>query len=73
MPEAYDVLERSVGFAWLGAANRSAVAIVVLCEPSDLLLLGAYGLEGLNLRVDLARKELVPAGPIPAAEAVQLL
>jgi hypothetical protein len=25
--------------------------------------------EGLNLRVDLGRKELVPAGPVPAAAA----
>ena len=26
-------------------------------------------LEGLNLRVDVGRKELVPAGPVPAAGA----
>ena len=35
----------------------------------DMVLLGAHGLEGLNLRVDLGRKELVPAGPVPAAAA----
>jgi hypothetical protein len=35
--------------------------------PDELILLGAIGLEGLNLRVDLGRKELVPAGPLPAA------
>jgi len=33
----------------------------------DRILLGAYGPEGLNLRVDLVRRELVPAGPVPAA------
>ena len=29
----------------------------------------AHGLEGLNLRVDLARRELIPAGPVPVAHA----
>ena len=32
-----------------------------------MTLLGAIGLESLNLRVDLGRKELVPTGPVPAA------
>ena len=63
------VLEREVGFAWLFTAGRSAIAAVVFAEPTDLVLLGAHGLEGMNLRVDLGRKELVPAGPVPAAAA----
>jgi predicted aspartyl protease len=63
------VLERDVGFAYLYAGGRSAIAAVVFAEPTDLVLLGAHGLEGLNLRVDLGRKELVPAGPVPAAVA----
>ena len=63
------VLEREVGFALLYAANRSTPTIVVFARPGDMVLLGAFGLEGLNMRVDLARKELVPAGPVPAAEA----
>jgi hypothetical protein len=33
----------------------------------EQLLLGARTLEGLNLRVDAARKKLVAAGPLPAA------
>lgn len=61
------VLEREVAFALLYAGGRSTAAAVVFAEPGDLVLLGAHGLEGLNLRVDLARKELVPAGPVPAA------
>ena len=61
------VLEREVGFALIYAAERSAAAAVVFAQPRDLVLLGAHGLEGLNLRVDLGRKELVPAGPVPAA------
>jgi len=63
------VLERDVGFALLYAGGRSTPAIVVFAQPTDLVLLGALGLEGLNLRVDLGRKELVPAGPVPAAAA----
>ena len=64
------ILERSVGFAMLYAGGRSAPSIVVFAGPDDMSLLGAHGLEGLNLRVDLGRKELVPAGPVPAAVAV---
>jgi predicted aspartyl protease len=63
------VLEREVAFAMLYAGGRSAASAVVFGEPTDLVLLGAHGLEGLNLRVDLARRELVPAGPLPAALA----
>ncbi len=63
------ILERHVGFAMLHAGGRSAPSVVVFAQPGDMVLLGAHGLEGLNLRVDLGRKELVPAGPMPAANA----
>jgi predicted aspartyl protease len=63
------ILERAVGFALVYAGGRSTPTIVVFAGPNDMTLLGAHGLEGLNLRVDLARKELVPAGPVPAAAA----
>ena len=42
--------------------------MVVFANPGEMTLLGAHGLEGLNLRV-LARRELIPAGPVPAAAA----
>jgi predicted aspartyl protease len=61
------VLEREVGFALLYAGGRSAPTIVVFAEDGDMVLLGAHGLDGLNMRVDLGHKELVPAGPVPAA------
>jgi predicted aspartyl protease len=61
------VLEREVGFAFIHAGGRSAAAAVVFAGAGDMVLLGAHGLEGLNLRVDLMRRELVPAGPVPAA------
>lgn len=61
------VLEREVGFALFYTGERSAAAAVVFAEEGDIVLLGAHGLEGLNMRVDLERKELVPAGPVAAA------
>jgi predicted aspartyl protease len=63
------VLERDVGFAMIHTAGRSSPTIVVFAGQGDMVLLGAHGLEGLNLRVDLGRKELVPAGPVPSAVA----
>ena len=63
------ILERDVGFAYLTAARRSTATIVVFAEEGDMVLLGALGLGGLNVRVDLVKKELVPAGPVPAAGA----
>jgi len=63
------VLHREFGFARIFAADRSAITAVVFAEPTDMILLGAVGLETLNLRVDLGRKQLVPAGPVPVAKA----
>lgn len=63
------ILEREIGFAFLYVAARSSPTIVVFAGPGDMVLLGAFGLEGLNLRVDLGRRELVPAGPVPVAAA----
>jgi predicted aspartyl protease len=61
------ILERPIGFAVVHAGGTTTADDVVFAEPDDLILLGARSLEGLNLRVDPARKELVPAGPILAA------
>ena len=63
------VLERPVGFVHISAGGRVGASAVVFAGPGDMILLGAHGLEALNLRVDLGRKELVPAGPAPAAVA----
>jgi predicted aspartyl protease len=52
-------LEREVGFALVYAGGRSTASVVVFATEGDMVLLGAHGLEGLNLRVDLGRKELV--------------
>jgi predicted aspartyl protease len=63
------VLSRDIGFVILYAGGRSTATIVAFAEEGDMVLLGAHGLEGLNMRVDLVTRELVPAGPVPAAAA----
>jgi predicted aspartyl protease len=63
------VIERNVGSAFIYAANRRTPTIVVFANGTDKTLLGAIGLEGMNLRVDLGRRELLPAGPIIVATA----
>lgn len=62
-------LERQVGIAIVHAAGAKAPDFVVFAEPGDMVLLGARSLEGLNVRVDAQRKQLVPAGPILAGAA----
>jgi predicted aspartyl protease len=62
-----EVVTRSVGFAILRVGRNFTIDEVVFAEPGDLLLLGARTLEGLNLKVDPAKKKLVAAGPLPAA------
>lgn len=61
------VVERWVGPAFVHAAGKRATDDVVFGEPGDLVLLGARSLEGLNLRVEPATKQLVDSGPVPAA------
>lgn len=61
------VIERWVGPAFLHVVGKRTVDEVVFGEANDLALLGARSLEGLNLRVELATRELVDAGPAPAA------
>src|SRR6185436_2286562 len=61
------VLERSTGAASVYLAGIWTVDEVVYCEPGDLVLLGSRSLEGLNLRVDPVSKQLIDAGPAPAA------
>ena len=60
---------------WTGGVSVYVGALwtideVVFGEPGDVTLLGARSLEGLNVRVDPVNKQLVDAGPAPAALAV---
>lgn len=64
------VLERWVGSTWLHVAGKRTSDDVVFGEPGDLVLLGSRSLEGLNFRIEPVTKQLVDAGPAPAALAV---
>ena len=62
-------IERDIGYALVRAGGAEAPDLVVFAERGDIVLLGVHSLEGLNLKVDPVRKELVPAGPVIAARA----
>jgi predicted aspartyl protease len=61
------ILERRIGAAFLHVAGKTAVDDVVFGDPGDLVLLGSHTLEGLNFRIEPLIKQLVDAGPAPAA------
>jgi predicted aspartyl protease len=61
------VLSRWTAGVMLNVSGVQTVDEVVLGDASDLVLLGARSLDGLNLRVEPAMKRLVDAGPAPAA------
>jgi len=63
------ILERWVGPAFVHVSGTKATDDVVFGEPDDLVLLGAHTLEGLNFRIDPVTRQLVDAGPAPAAAA----
>jgi predicted aspartyl protease len=63
------ILERWAGGAFVYVAGKRTTDDVVFGEPGDLVLLGSRTLEGLNFRVEPVTKQLVDAGPAPAAAA----
>jgi predicted aspartyl protease len=63
------IIARETGYAVIHAGGVRTVDEVVFAEPGDMTLLGAHTIEGMNLRVDLKARRLVPAGPMPAATA----
>ena len=63
------ILERWTGTVLVSVAGKRAGDEVVFGEPGDLVLLGSRTLEGLNFRVEPVTKQLVDAGPAPAAVA----
>lgn len=66
------IVARWIGAALVRVAGKRTADDVVFGEPGDLVLLGSRTLEGLNFRVDPIRKQLVDAGPAPAAPASSL-
>lgn len=63
------VIERWVGLAWVHVAGKRCSDDVVFAESGDLTLLGARSLEGMNLMVHAATRQLLDAGPVDAAAA----
>ena len=63
------ILERWVGGAYMHVAGKRTSDDVVFGDPGDLVLLGSRTLEGLNFRIEPVTKQLVDAGPAPAAAA----
>ncbi len=63
------ILERWTGTVVVHVAGKRAGDEVVFGEPRDLVLLGSRTLEGLNFRVEPVTRQLVDAGPAPAAVA----
>jgi predicted aspartyl protease len=61
------VIAREMGYAIVHAGGARTSDEVVFAESGDMVLLGAHTIEGMNLRVDLREKRLVPGGPVPAA------
>lgn len=60
-------ITRNIGFAILRIGEHFTIDEVVFAQKGDLCLLGSRTLEGMNLRVDPRAKQLVAAGPLPAA------
>jgi len=63
------VVERWIGVAMVHVAGQRTADDVVFGEPADLVILGSRTLEGLNFRIDPVTRQLVDAGPAPAAVA----
>jgi len=62
-------VERDVGYAIVHAVGLATADDVIFAEEGDMVRLGVRSIEGLNLRVDVVKKQLVDAGPIVAAHA----
>ncbi len=63
------IVERWIGAALIHVAGQRTADDVVFGEPADLVIMGSRTLEGLNFRIDPVTKQLVDAGPAPAAVA----
>lgn len=63
------ILERWTGIVVIRIGGRRTGDDVVFGEPGDVVLLGARTLEGLNVRIEPVTKQLIDAGPAPAAAA----
>ncbi|HEX9704764.1 MAG TPA: hypothetical protein VGA20_05920 [Gemmatimonadales bacterium] len=61
------LVDTGAELSWVPAAGKRTTDDVVFGEPGDLVLSGSRTLEGLNFRIEPVTKQLVDAGPAPAA------
>ena len=66
MPNGQEIT-RDIGYALIRCGGFETVYEVILGREGDLVLMGARTLEGFAAVVDPQRKQLVAAGPLPAA------
>ena len=60
------VVTRDIGYAIVHAGGTATADEVVFALPEDLVVLGARSIQGLNLKVDLVKKEFVDGGSMLA-------
>ncbi len=65
------IIERDIAEPVIRIDDQIAHTICVFADPNDIVLLGAYTLEGFALAADPVNKRLVPMPSIPAAVAVR--
>lgn len=63
------IAERDLTRAWFSIDGRHEISLVVFGDESDLVLLGAYTVEGSFLTVDPVNHQLVPLTPLPSARS----
>jgi len=66
------IVERDTAVVWVGSHDRKGPDIVVVAEPNDVELIGAYTIQGLGLAYDPVQKKLVIT-EIPAMAFIESL
>lgn len=63
-------VEREIARTWIRIDDRIEMTLVVLAEPGNPPLLGAYALEGLRLAADPVARRLVPLSGLLLAGSI---
>ena len=63
-------VEREIARTWIRIDDRIEMTLVVLAEPGNPPLLGAYALEGLRLAADPVARRLVPVSGLLLASSI---
>ena len=63
------IIAREYGHAFLHLAGVAMPDVVIFAEENDTPHIGVHTIEGMNLKIDVVKKELVDAGPILAGVA----